>query len=362
LFNALGLCSRHEPGEITRFGRVDRTRFRVDAVMTSSDWQRISIYNLSPSTTFDFVRRSGLALTHCQVGNTVAHRYEIGDEFLSRDRYDAVGNSNFYATYSDDPGFDPERPGEFERWARAATKRAERFMALHSACNGAFGEMLKVIRRQPAGPQQLIVAGLIPRGVITLLLARKGVGKTNALLELAVAVAERKATWWDFQLHPGDGFVVFLLGEGSIEEAEERVRGMNGGQMPLLLRLQKFDEGTMIEQIIANLKKIKVDLLIVDPARKYYLGDEDGSDAVSQFFTNVEAFANQTKAGLVVSHHLKREANPRSIHEVPRQSERFDVRRTLGFHIGTLTPLVGRACAAANAAHRMSLNCDVRWL
>jgi AAA domain len=229
LFNALGLCSRHEPGEITRFGKVDRARLRVDAVMTASDWERISI----------------------------------------------------------------------------------------SACNGAFGEMLKVIQRQPAGEQQFIVAGLIPRGVVTLLLARKAVGKTNALLELAVGIAERQATWWDFELHPSDGFVVLLLGEGSIEDAEERVRAMNGGQMPLLLKLQKFNEGTMIEDIIANLKRIKVDLLIIDPARKYYRGDEDSSDAVSTFFTNVEAFANQTKAGLVVSHHLKREAKPRSIHEVP---------------------------------------------
>ena len=94
---------------------------------------------------------------------------------------------------------------------------------------------------------------------------------------------------------------------------------MNGGEKPLLLKLLKFNENTMIESIIADLKKsgIKVDLLIVDPARKYYRGDEDGSDAVSDFFTKAEAFANQTKAGLVVSHHLKREAKPRSLHEVP---------------------------------------------
>jgi hypothetical protein len=55
LFEALGLCSRHAPEEITRFGKVDRTRLRVDAVMKTSD-----SYDLG--ATFDFARRSGLRL------------------------------------------------------------------------------------------------------------------------------------------------------------------------------------------------------------------------------------------------------------------------------------------------------------
>ncbi len=75
----------------------------------------------------------------------------------------------------------------------------------------------------------------------------------------------------------------------------------------------------MIEDILADLKKsgIKIDLLIVDPGRKYYLGDEDSSDAVSAFFTKLEAFADERNAGLIVSHHLKRDAAPKNIHEVP---------------------------------------------
>jgi hypothetical protein len=235
--------------------------------------------------------------------------------------FDAVSDLRLNRYAPDTVGFelDTERAGEFERWARAAAKRAERWLALHTACNGNAQEMLKVLKRErePVGVQEFVVEGLIPRGVVTLLLARKGVGKTNALLELAVAIAERRATWWQFALQPRDGFVIFLLGEGALEEAEERVRAINGGEKPLLLKLQ--NENTMIESIIAEMKKtgIKVDLLIVDPARKYYRGDEDGSDAVSDFFTKVEAFANQTKAGLVVSHHLKREAKPHSVHEVP---------------------------------------------
>jgi AAA domain len=309
LFGALGLYSLHKPGEITCFGKVNKTRKRVDVVMPASDCGPHSYYL---STTFDFARRNGLPLAHHDIANGFAHRYEVGDEFLHWDKFDAVG------------GFqtDFERPGEFERWARAAAKRAERWLMLRTACNGNAKEMLKVVlQRQQESPrkQEFVVEGLIPRGVVTLLLARKGVGKTNALLELAVAVAERRATWWNFKLRPGEGFVVFLLGEGSRDEAEERVLAMNDGEWPTLLKLEKFNDSTMIEDILTNMKEsgIKVDLLIVDPARKYYRGDEDSSDAVSAFFTKVEAFADQTKAGLVVSHHLKREANPKNIHEVP---------------------------------------------
>ena len=306
LFDTLGLFSLPQPGEITCFGKVDATRVRVDVVMTKADcWPR----SWDLPIIFDFARRIGLALAHYDIIDGLAHRYEVGDEFQHWSWFDALGGFEI----------DHGRSGEFERWARAAAKRAERWMMLHTACNGNAKEMLKVLQRQQEHPrkQEFVVEGLIPRGVVTLLLARKGVGKTNALLELAVAAAERRATWWNFKLRPGEGFVVFLLGEGSRDEAEERVLAMNNGEWPALLKLEKFNDNTMIEDILAGMKGIKVDLLIVDPARKYYRGDEDSSDAVSSFFTRLEAFADQTKAGLVVSHHLKREANAKNIHEVP---------------------------------------------
>jgi hypothetical protein len=66
------------------------------------------------------------------------------------------------------------------------------------------------------------------------------------------------------------------------------------------------------------LSGVNVELLIVDPARKFYKGDEDGSDAVSEFFTKLEEFGRRKHAAVVVTHHLKREAAPKSIHDVPR--------------------------------------------
>ena len=150
-----------------------------------------------------------------------------------------------------------------------------------------------------------------------LLLAKQKVGKTNAMLELAVAVARRDSEWFGFPLKAGRGFAVYLFGEGSREDAEERVRTMNGGELPLLLNLVPYD-GTEIDEILKSLSDVNVELLIVDPARKFYKGDEDGSDAVSEFFTKLEEFARRKQAAVVVTHHLKREAAPKSIHDVPR--------------------------------------------
>jgi hypothetical protein len=49
----------------------------------------------------------------------------------------------------------------------------------------------------------------------------------------------------------------------------------------------------------------------------FYEGDEDGSDAVSSFFTKIENLAHAKKAAVLVCHHLKRGSAPRDIHDVP---------------------------------------------
>jgi hypothetical protein len=53
-----------------------------------------------------------------------------------------------------------------------------------------------------------------------------------------------------------------------------------------------------------------------ETARKYFHGDEDGSDAVSGFFTSLEDFAREKNCAVVVTHHLKRYANVKNVHDV----------------------------------------------
>jgi hypothetical protein len=159
-----------------------------------------------------------------------------------------------------------------------------------------------------------LVPGLIPYGAVTLLLGNKKVGKSALGLELAVADARREETWAGFQLnHKNKGIAVYLAGEDTLEETLTRVRQMTDGSTPYTLWLEN---GSDLDAILADLKAQKVTLLVVDPARKYFKGDEDGSDAVSGFYTKLEDFARKTGAAVVVTHHLKRYAEPRNVSEV----------------------------------------------
>ena len=56
--------------------------------------------------------------------------------------------------------------------------------------------------------------------------------------------------------------------------------------------------------------------MIVDPARKYFKGDEDGSDAVNELFNRIEPLIQAKNCAAIVAHHLKRGANPRTVAEV----------------------------------------------
>jgi hypothetical protein len=98
----------------------------------------------------------------------------------------------------------------------------------------------------------------------------------------------------------------------------ERVSLMSDGENPMMLEIIPAD-GSEIDTLLDRLKKQKIDLLIVDPARKYYKGDEDSSDATSEFFTKLEKFAREKQCAVLVLHHLKRNANPRTLADVARQ-------------------------------------------
>jgi AAA domain len=308
--NYLGLVSRHEPAETTLFGGPvgdGRVRFRLDIVA-----KQLSLAQFAPSkikkTFGDFAR--GVKLDHHKILKTWAHRSEISDE--------AECDWYYYGGGNDDP---EDAPGVFARWATDKAQSFDDFMRLLDACNGKIAETVKILRehrKEPAGLQQYLVEGLIAKGVTTLLLGAKGVGKTNAALELAVAAAERKSTWLGFPLTPKlSGFVYYLYGEDAAEDIKSRVRAMNDGRMPLMLKLIRYN-GKLIKDVVKEIGNDKVDLVVVDPARKFYKGDEDSSDPVSAFFTEIENLAHDKKSAVVINHHLKRGGEPKNIHDVPR--------------------------------------------
>jgi AAA domain len=87
--------------------------------------------------------------------------------------------------------------------------------------------------------------------------------------------------------------------------------------VPLLLMIAPA-EGGDIDKELEKLKSEKVALLVVDPARAYYRGDEDSSDAINEFFISIETFARAKNCAVVILHHLKKNVTPRTLAEVAR--------------------------------------------
>lgn len=195
---------------------------------------------------------------------------------------------------------------------------ANRLLDLIELTNGDLSAMALAIRRvEKRRPEaSFLVPGLIPDGSPTLLLGNKKTGKSTAMLELAVAVARREKEWLGFPLNNDRrGFAVYMAGEDSEATVAERVQRMTGGETPLGLHVIPA-KGNDLDATLEQLSKENVRALFIDPARKYYTGDEDGSEAVSGFFNRVEPICQQKNCALVVAHHLKRNAAPRSVADV----------------------------------------------
>jgi AAA domain len=317
LLRHLGTVSVHKQGEATffgpnRYGETSRL-LRVDILVKQSSlesWSGLEECFKFTGSKEDFRFFNG----RCKIGENIQiEHYEILDSMGHRCSGDE--RSCEWRGAPSDIGF--------AEWAEAEAERSEselsQFVQLHNICNGDLIQILTILEQhhaKPKGPQTYLVEGLIARGVVTLMLGKKGAGKTNIALELAVDTAEQQPTWLGFPLKSNGGLVVYLYGEDSQEDVEERVRAMNGGRSPLTLRLMRYD-GRKIEAIVKELGNLKVDLIVIDPARKFYEGDEDGSDAVSSFFTKIENLAHAKKAAVLVCHHLKRGSAPRDIHDVP---------------------------------------------
>jgi hypothetical protein len=235
---------------------------------------------------------------------------------------DLLDSDAWKASHDQFKSGDTYEPGDFARWVRAVQITDKDFSdlaALREACNNDVEAMYAVMSRvidDETEPQSFLVPGLIPRGAVTLLLGNKKVGKSAMALELAVAAARREQEWLGFPLDTsGGGFAVYLFGEDTPEEVMGRTKLMTGGETPWLLYTIPAD-GTEIDGLLSKLEKEKVALLVVDPARKFFRGDEDGSDAVNDFFTKLEVFAREKKCAVVVLHHLKRNATPRNVSDV----------------------------------------------
>jgi AAA domain len=321
-FEKIGCCEEIGRDETTLFGKRASCRIRLDVLATAQlleKWTLLSSGKHDPRKGLTW-RTGGdleLRVSDSAVLDSFAHRYESeDDEFEMWFNFKGIDIETFKSG-------DDFKPGDFSRWAltaQATNSDFEKLETLCAACNGdipAVDAALDRLLLAPERPQSFLVEGLIPRGATTLLLGNRKVGKSALAMELAVAAARREKEWMGFPLNTSKGgFVVYLLGEDTVEEAVNRIKLMTGGDLPYLLWIITAD-GAKIDDRLSKLKE-RVSLLIVDPARKFFQGDEDGSDAVSGLFTTLETFARSKGCAVVVTHHLKKNATPRNISDVAK--------------------------------------------
>jgi len=183
------------------------------------------------------------------------------------------------------------------------------------------------MRKDADATFEFIVPGLIPRGSVTLLAATGGTGKSSLAHRLCILAsidykAGEEAPQWLGQrlaIEKCQGICVYFSGEDGppIINARAQLYDPERRGNRLMFQRTDFGEGVTFAQHIRRLHKIPdVPIMVIDPARKYLSGDEEDAGAVSEFFEAIEEFAIQKGTAVVVVHHLKKNAAPKTAHEV----------------------------------------------
>lgn len=173
------------------------------------------------------------------------------------------------------------------------------------------------------GGISFVVPGLIPAGILTLLIGSASVGKSTCLHDLALLVGtpphlrEAGRRWLGVPSEDiRHGTTVFLSGEDDNVLMTARAHDLG---YPTFGRntLHLPSSGRTLDDTLASLSGLgPISLLVVDPARRFLVGDEDDSKNVDEFLNKLEKFAAEKGCAAVVSHHLKRGAKPNGPHAV----------------------------------------------
>jgi AAA domain len=162
-----------------------------------------------------------------------------------------------------------------------------------------------------------LVEGILPAGKVCLLAGQQGSGKSTLVSELAVAVAgdARGREWLGQPVveENAGGIVAILSGEDDAGTFNARLGALDPNDEVKRIMFYGQDGRTLSELCEEIGKLSNLTLLIVDPARRYLVGDEDGSEGVSSFFGTLETLAKGTGATVVVVHHLTKNASPASL-------------------------------------------------
>lgn len=162
--------------------------------------------------------------------------------------------------------------------------------------------------------------GLIPRGIVGVVTATGGTGKSFFLLQLAYALAGGYGIGPVRAVKPTP--VLYVAGEDAQDEIDRRLWNIGNGQFPAelhacsvygevgpLMRLDgnvpvRADGFRWLEATIQNHPGLEV--LILDPKSRFYGLDENNSDHATQWIQSLEFLSKKYELTLLFSHHTSK--------------------------------------------------------
>ena len=154
-----------------------------------------------------------------------------------------------------------------------------------------------------------LISGILRQGHKMLLVSSSKAGKTFALIELAVCIAQGRR-WIGFQCKQGK--VLYLnmeLDEASFDDRMKRVYEAMDPDYPqpenidiVHLRGKTESIDKLIPQILRTANQKQYAAIILDPTYKLGIGDENAAEQVTKFCNAIDKLAN-TGASVIYAHH-----------------------------------------------------------
>ena len=157
-----------------------------------------------------------------------------------------------------------------------------------------------------------LIEGILRQGHKMLLVSSSKAGKTFALIELAISIAEGRR-WIGFRCKQGR--VLYLnmeLDEASFDDRMKKVyealeitqkHPENIDIVHLRGKIEKLDK--LVPQINRTLKAKEYAAVILDPTYKLGIGDENAADSVTLFCNSIDKIANSGVSVIYAHHHSK---------------------------------------------------------
>ena len=174
-------------------------------------------------------------------------------------------------------------------------------------------ESMAEIFENPPPLKPELIEGILRQGHKMLLVSSSKAGKTFALIELAIAIAEGRR-WMDV-FRCKQGRVLYLnmeLDEASFDDRVIRVynalelQNRNLSNIDIVHLRGKIERlEKLIPQITRTMKAKEYAAVILDPTYKLGIGDENAAEAVVQFTNAIDKIANAGASVIYAHHHSK---------------------------------------------------------